>query len=240
MALSLVIAKTGINADGTEITITDQTGVYDASTNPGGYGTPNPERTDLALFLRVFAKRYNKTETLESTNLTTDPDSSDPLVVANWDCTLLSEKDSWIQATIYGLQLYAASTGLLFEVGELCYDVDSASIVKILTREEGEGYTYTSESVTEADLDNESYSKAYTTILNTYAIPQICFCKYRVNKCWQTTQTEENFQKYNTIDAYITAVQYAFGFGSYAEGQQMIETVEDLCTCFNEDCDCNC
>jgi hypothetical protein len=33
--------------NGSYITLYDTTGIYDVSTNPGGYGTPNPEDTDV-------------------------------------------------------------------------------------------------------------------------------------------------------------------------------------------------
>lgn len=45
-------------ADGSQITIKDDTGVYDAD-NTGGYGTPNNDRSDYAAVLRVFYQPYS-------------------------------------------------------------------------------------------------------------------------------------------------------------------------------------
>lgn len=49
MALSRKITLQSVTTDGKGIIIKDTTGVYDVSINPGGYGTPNPERTDFVV-----------------------------------------------------------------------------------------------------------------------------------------------------------------------------------------------
>lgn len=58
MALSLVIKSGTVNGisysqDGTTIKITDKTGAYDASTNAGGWGSPNPLRSQSALLAYI-------------------------------------------------------------------------------------------------------------------------------------------------------------------------------------------
>lgn len=65
MALSIKPAKNSTQPDGcTELYINDSTGAYNATTNTGGYGTPNPAYTDIAsITLRIF--RPNVTDTYE-------------------------------------------------------------------------------------------------------------------------------------------------------------------------------
>lgn len=52
MALSLT-EKYQITVDGTTIVVTDTTGAYDADTNPGGWGDPNPELNESAIVALV-------------------------------------------------------------------------------------------------------------------------------------------------------------------------------------------
>lgn len=47
MGLVLKLSKVGLSADGTTLTVQDTTGEYDAETNPGGYGEPNPEPSTM-------------------------------------------------------------------------------------------------------------------------------------------------------------------------------------------------
>ena len=51
MPLILKLARTGYVPDLDELQYADATGSYDAATNPGGYGGPNPLRNTLALYL---------------------------------------------------------------------------------------------------------------------------------------------------------------------------------------------
>lgn len=57
MALLLKISESSYDRSTHTATFSDDTGNYNASTNPGGYGTPNPERNTLALV--VSAVRIN-------------------------------------------------------------------------------------------------------------------------------------------------------------------------------------
>lgn len=61
-----------------KMTVIDDTGLYDAITNAGGYGTPNPDRSDLGLF--VYGYEYN-------------PDGDDSLILS--DNTEPNTASSW-------------------------------------------------------------------------------------------------------------------------------------------------
>jgi hypothetical protein len=47
MALQLKLTKYSLSDDGTTLVVKDTTGAYNGSTNPGGYGTPNPDPATL-------------------------------------------------------------------------------------------------------------------------------------------------------------------------------------------------
>jgi hypothetical protein len=239
MALELSIYKYGINDAGTKITVKDYTGNYNADSNPTGYGAPNAERSSLALFLRAVAKRYDGEDDITDTILTITETNPDKLVADTWYVDLLS-KDSWIQAIVYGLRLYASPSSLAFDEGELTYDVDSNEIRKITSRTGDGPYTYTYETVEESALDDESNTKAYETILNTYAIPNLCECVNKANKRYFSAKEKEevDFRRYQEFKGTLVGIKNDFGFGNYAEAQKTIEYLENKCDCFTEECNC--
>ena len=59
MALILNIISEGVNAEGTELNLTDDTGTYNVSDNPGGYGSPNPVKNEVATILLARNKRQD-------------------------------------------------------------------------------------------------------------------------------------------------------------------------------------
>lgn len=52
MALQLKLSRVGINKDGTEMYLSDVTGNYVVTDNEGGWGVPNPLRSEKALFVQ--------------------------------------------------------------------------------------------------------------------------------------------------------------------------------------------
>jgi hypothetical protein len=235
MALDLKLLYDSINDLGTKITLIDNTGAYSAS-NLTGFGTPNPDRDTLALIVRAYSKRYDGGEEIVDTLLTVTPDDADPVVAASWELTLNGQ--GWQQATVYGLQLYDVS--LSFEVGELVYDTGSSAIRKILTKSGDGPYTYTYEVVEESALDDLTLIKAYYKVYNTYAIPGLCECKYRMNKEYFDARIKDPilFKKYLELTGILEGINSDFGFGSYSEAQSSVEYAEDICTCFTDECSC--
>lgn len=234
MALILRLSYDSITADGTQITISDATGNYNASTNPGGYGTPNPDRSDIALFLRAFTKRFDGSDTITSANIVATPNDTDPVVTASWVVEVTAQ--GWHQSNLYGLQLYDVNT--LLSVDELVWKVDTEQIVRILTRNGSGPYTYTYAVATEADLDNTNYATAYTATLNNLVIPELCVCNYKAALFWSRTEEETDFQKFLTIMALLQAATASFDNQDYANGQRIVENVEDKCECLNSECNC--
>ena len=64
-----------IDSTGTIFDIPDDTGAYDAVSNTGGYGAPNPERTDYGLFMFAFYRSSDGTDDSEFTLANNDPNS---------------------------------------------------------------------------------------------------------------------------------------------------------------------
>ena len=89
MALEGSVCMTANLADCSEFTITDQTGTYEVDNNPGGYGTPNEERVDVALYLCG----YKYVKGADDTNITSVINNTDPANVTDW--TVANSEDGY-------------------------------------------------------------------------------------------------------------------------------------------------
>lgn len=88
-----VVLEGSLNKESTLITLTDGTGAYDATTNPGGYGTPNPPYTSIQ---KIVFRCYNPKEdtytdvTLDGTTTPTAQDFANPSGGNSYDLSALS------------------------------------------------------------------------------------------------------------------------------------------------------
>lgn len=234
MALILRLKYDSTTADGLQFTILDNTGNYNASTNPGGYGTPNPDRSDIALFLRAFTKRFDGSDTVTSTNIVATPNDTDPVATASWVVEVTAQ--GWHQSNLYGLQLYDVAT--LLSVDELVWKADTEQIVRILTRTGSGPYTYTYAVAAEADLDNTDYTTAYTAVLNSLVIPELCVCENKAIAFYFTTREASDFTVYQNIDVLLKSISASFANQDYAGAQKKVEDVENKCDCLDQTCNC--
>lgn len=234
MALELQISKGALNDTAGTLVIEDSTGNYNASTNPTGYGTPNPDRADLALFLRAYNNRYNGESDVTGELLTATADDSDPTAVTEWTLTLAD--DGWIKATIYGVKIYDEAVS--FEVGEIVWNDSLNKLERILTKTGSGPYTYTKEDAAEADLEDTDYTVPYSTVLNTYAIPDLCECHLKAVNKYLDSQDDDDKENSRKIQAYLISIKNSFLTGSPAEAQKKVEKAELLCACFTDNCNC--
>jgi hypothetical protein len=84
--LALILSYTKSLETSTSIRITDATGTYDADDQPGGYGSPNEERSAVNLGLVVVYKSSDGNVGLTVTRAL--PGSATTLNVTAWDVTL--------------------------------------------------------------------------------------------------------------------------------------------------------
>jgi hypothetical protein len=102
------------------LAIDDSTGAYDAGTNPGGYGTPNPARSSLALILVPLNKKT--TPAADPEDILLVPNAYDPVTITQFQIVLT--EDGRIQCNGFLLELV---TGPGNE-GDIKYDVASAQV----------------------------------------------------------------------------------------------------------------
>jgi len=111
MALALNICQTARLADCSEFTLTDQTGDYNATTNPGGYGTPNEGRSTLAL--HILGYKYVEGATDE--DITALLNNTDPENVTSW--SVPNTADGYYYFDILAVDIWDASVS--YVVGDL-------------------------------------------------------------------------------------------------------------------------
>lgn len=238
MALVINIVKDSINDAGTELNLRDDTGLYDVSDNPGGYGSPNPNRNQVSIILLGYNKRQDEGDVaLTFQNYSPTVDST--FVVNLY-------KEGWYQIKSYGLRLYSVNTS--FDISEAVYDTTTSTIRKILTKSGSGPYTYTYEVITSDILNTDAVTTAYASVLNTLVLEALCKCHASANKNFfnnaspvtNTTEinTDTNFQTYLKIDAYLKSIKYSFGFASYTQAQLKVEQAEKICDCIDDNCDC--
>ena len=224
MALELKIQKTAVTESGDAMTVTDATGSYDATSNPGGYGSPNEERVNLALFLTAINKRIDGDVTLEVA-------SYDPEVVTEFSVSL--NLDGWDESTIYGLLKLDNANDLA--VGELSYDFASDEIKEILTKSGAGPWTYTSQVVPESALIDDSYTVAYKTIADLYDLSQLNQCNYKANKRYFDSKSSGDRNKFIEVRSSIESINYQFLLDNPSKAQEMVESLELVCECFDGD-----
>jgi hypothetical protein len=82
--------------------VEDDTGTYNATTNPGGYGSPNPVRASLALFVYGYKFMPNPDEdtTLNIIN------NNDPVNVTSWQVDM--NMDGYHYIRVLGFNIWSA------------------------------------------------------------------------------------------------------------------------------------
>ena len=232
MALILALSKGALSETGGTLDLDDATETYNAETNPTGYGSPNDERTDIALQLTAITKR-------SSEDLSLSVSAYDPETVSRF--TLNLQKDGWIQATVYGLNLSASATsGQEFSVNELVWNTsgDKRERVTAVSAIGGGFYSYTFvDSTDESDLSNDGYTTKYKTVFDTYATPDIDQAYYKASKNYHVSQDDADNEILDQIFTQKEVIRLQFANDNNSVAQEIVEDTEQFVTCL-EDTEC--
>tara|TARA_R100001086_G_scaffold240206_2_gene166109 strand:- start:1501 stop:2253 length:753 start_codon:yes stop_codon:yes gene_type:complete len=129
MPLILNIQKTLESTDCQYVLFPDQTGNYDAGTNPGGYGAPNDDRADIAIFLipKLWDPIDNVISTLAASVVTSGND--DPVNATDW---ILNISEDGYYPIDFGY-VHLQSNGLPVDTDEYIYDTVDGQLYRSLT-----------------------------------------------------------------------------------------------------------
>jgi len=98
MPLELKLKRGAVDQNLVYFLMLDNTGVYDAVDNPGGYGAPNPERAVLALYL--YGYKHNKSS--DDTPIIID--NTAPPTVTQWQIPMFT--DGYYYFKLLGFNIY--------------------------------------------------------------------------------------------------------------------------------------
>lgn len=191
--------------DGTIIYISDETGEYDASSNPGGYGGPNTARADVAL---IILGKYKASA--GDTDLTFD--AYDPEIVTEFSVSNL-DTDGYYQFKVYTVDKYVAQPPTL---NTFVYEFTSNQLQR------GNGAAFVSAEDEELE-DNEiaNNTKDWPHIPDLFRAKNYLH-KLRLIGSQSTKQTDLAAYLQST-EIVIYGVISLFGEGSFTTAQEEIE-----------------
>jgi len=154
MPLGLKSAET-INALGTEMYVEflNATGVYDVDDNPGGFGTPNPDRNQVAIVMFAEHKKV-------AGDVAASIQGYNALSVESFTIDITKSVNGVCNYVIFSILIF--DPGTVYENGDVRYDTTNASAHFIKEMVDDEWVERTPEEL----IDNEEVVQ-----LNKFAFP---------------------------------------------------------------------
>lgn len=237
MALELKIEKGSISSDCKTLTIDDNTGNYDATDNPGGYGAPNEVRANLYHKLFVTLKK-----TTGDTDVTVAAYNEN--TASQWTVTITEDGRyelflfstlAWASGTTYGLDhiAYDATTDKFYK------SIQAANLNNVVTDAAWwEEATLASEFV--AALD-DSQPDTYSDIENVIELCRSKNCKARaVLNAGCGCIDECTLGEYRKIELMIASAEVNEALLNFEKAQRLVEELQVFCDNVDEtDCGCS-
>jgi hypothetical protein len=236
MALELDYCRTATTADCLTVTITDQTGDYDAVDNPGGYGTPNPDRADLALFL--YGWKWVSPDADDPEDIPLVIDNTDPINVTEWQ--IEESLDGYYYYKLFAVPVWDIATA--YVIDDVVYDSTYQEYYKAIAPSTGSqpGDNPANWEVVD-NLIEEEENESLTVQLYNDAIT----C--RAEACWSQVLSDYSDQcckdcdgldicsQWIKTDALLQAAFMNIYQEKWREADYILSTLKDLCA----DVDCS-
>ncbi len=231
MALVLSVVKTSISANCNTLVVSDATGNYNVSTNPGGYGAPNPARSSLYINLIVNVVTSAGRQNVPIPAVTS---SAYYNTVSSWTMTV--SQDGWYELYMFATAAY--SGGTTYQLNYIAYDPVSNAF-----------YQSQSNSNTGQSLSNATYWLQITDITkfalatqsgdpNSYDTTTNYIELCRSIKCEATALSNassdccaaDQLQQYEKIRMKIEGATYSGGAALFSQAQTIVEDLTAICT----------
>jgi len=253
MALTTKLTVVSTSKDGKTITVKDTTGLYDATTNPGGYGAPNPSIPGLAK-IEFYVESFGSTTLTHKTEITetTSPDiattaggADTPLIPGLFgeNTPTARFEDGVLQVSMITLLSSRAMTGTAGTK-----EVAANALITLGTGLFLNGvYYYIDQTkvnttslvyLTTPLLSNVTAGQPFylaTTYAFSNAGAKCCIATQTgrlVEDSCSTEQEELLFRLFN----YTLAAETAFSLKNYSKADDLAERVKEICN--NLKCDC--
>lgn len=219
--MALIVPKTQWiwNRLGTKLFFKDITGEYDAALNPGGYGTPNEERSDFALVSYV---RYMKSDAgLEGLELNTPSKDYDEGAALDVEFEVDLIDDGWHYMTMFYLP-YTQTTE-----NHLYWDQVNKNIMQKKTG--GDVVLTKAQVLLLADeykplmVDSQDFWQPKTSIFQKTLDDDFTEALIAV----QTQTISKLREKLDLVTRLMVAADYRFRSALQAEAQEIVEQLID-------------
>lgn len=226
----MLILKSDVtqNQAGTEVyvEVVEATGTYDVDDNPGGFGTPNPNRNALAL---VFYGNHKKVEADVESTLS----PHNPLSVTSFTVLITESVNGVLEYYVFALPIF--DDGGVYVDGDIVYDNETPATPFIKERVAGVWVTR---------VPSELVGKTAIVSLedNTFVIPDAANFRNALNAA-RTNKLrskiagecgEEEYMQFREwfdyVDGELDMACSDFNTEAYAEAQIKVEAVLDLKT----------
>jgi hypothetical protein len=214
---------TSRNGSGTELYVEflNATGVYDAGTNPGGFGAPNPERNTLAV---IFYGNFK----LSTGDVIAVPVVYDPLTVSSFTILLDRSKNAHLNHYIFALPIF--DDELEYEEGDIVFNNDnpSAPVIQKLNAEDEWDIIQPADLIAE-EVDQKETNSFITpeaeAFENELAALRLSKLRALVNGSCGKDDYEPIRNAYDYIDGLLEGAILDFCSGAYAEAQLKLEEI---------------
>ena len=234
-----------ISQDCKTVTVRDNTGIYDAIDNPTGYGGPNQDRSDLALFLQV--ESYKDNGELDKNELVL---GVDPALDTSWNFE--QDVDGYYKFKLIGVPLW--SPAIAFNAEELTYLQNTESLYKALqatTGDDPESSPLIWQNVSIEDtLTNNGLVANTTNLFISLDFDYVLAC--RAAKCYLDSTLkytksitgepcnceDDGLKDWQKIHALYNGVLSLIVQERYLDAQQVVKQIAEICEELNCGCQC--
>lgn len=236
MALELKIEKNSITSDCSTLNITDQTGNYDVTTNPGGFGGPNEIRANL--YIKLFLTNKKSTGDVA---IAIDP--YDENTVASWSIPIT--EDGYYE--VFSFACLAWGSGITYQTGYIAYDAATDKFYKSLqdsnTNHLVTDTAWWAEATTIDEFLVAVNASQPDTYYDIYSYIELC----RSVECRNDAILKEAdcncidkciIKDYEKLRTLIEAIQIKAASLEYTNAQVIVERVQEICANL-PDCGCS-
>lgn len=210
------------NQEGTEayIEFLNATGTYNVSTNPGGFGTPNPDRADFAAVLVAIHKLVNS-------DVPANILAYDPISVTSFTIEITPEVNGHLKYDLYLIPIFDEL--LTYDEGDITYDNRVPADPSIMIYQDSVWVEIPKEYLAGSDLTQKNgnaliipVAEEFQNELDAERLRKLRDFIKEVCECEEYDKARLNF---DFVDAMLGAALRAFCSGAYAEAQINIEEV---------------
>lgn len=206
------------------IEVYEATGLYNVTTNPGGWGSPNPARNTLALIFDGNHKRVDG-------DILAVPDANDPVTVQSFTLHLPG-KNGALNYQVYAVEIF--DTMGTYADGDIVWDNQNPSAPFLKKRVSGVWTVIVAADIlgddTVVQIDKYAYPipemEAYRNGLNTARLELLR--EKEENGDDQESDYDTIRNEFDFVDGLLDASGQDFCAAAYNEAQVKLERVEDF------------